>query len=156
MTPEIGSEAPDFEGRSTSGQTIKLSDYRGKKHVMLVFYPFAFSRTCTAEFCEMRDEMPTVCSDDVEVLGISPDSAFTLKAWKAAEGYVNEFVSDFWPHGEISRAYGVFHEASGSSMRGTFLIDKDGVLRWSEIQEDWQARDQSNWRAALASLGVMV
>ncbi|HVL89336.1 MAG TPA: peroxiredoxin [Actinomycetota bacterium] len=156
MTLEIGKEAPDFEARSTAGQAVKLSDYRGKKHVLLVFYPLAFSRTCTAEFCELRDESRHIVSDDVEVLGCSPDSAFTLKAWKAAEGYVNEFVSDFWPHGSIAQKYGVFHEASGTSMRGTFLIDKDGILRWMEVQEDWQARDQQNWRKALADLGVSV
>lgn len=156
MTVEIGQEAPDFEARSTSGQAVKLSDYRGKKHVLLVFYPVAFSRTCTAEFCQMRDEMPHVVSDEVEVLGCSPDSAFVLKAWKATENYVNDFISDFWPHGAIAQKYGVFHEASGTAMRGTFLIDKDGIVRWKELQEDWQARDQSNWRKALADLGVTV
>lgn len=156
MTVEIGKPAPDFELRSTTGDKIKLSDFRGRKHVLLVFYPFAFSRVCTSEFCGLRDENPDIISSDVEVLGISPDSAFTLKAWKQAENFPNEFVADFWPHGKVAQDYGVFIDAAGCPKRGSFLIDKEGILRWMEVSEDGSARDQAGWRRALAELGVAV
>ena len=157
MAVEIGQEAPDFELRATTGGTIKLSDYRGEKNVLLIFYPFAFSRVCTSEFCGLRDDNSDLASDDqVEVLGISCDSAFVLKAWKKAEGFPNEFVADYWPHGKVSDDYGVFIPQAGCPKRGTFLIDTDGILRWMEVSEDGSARDQSGWRAALAELGVQV
>ncbi|GAC1417738.1 MAG: peroxiredoxin [Actinomycetota bacterium] len=156
MALEIGQEAPDFELRSTSGETVKLSDLRGKKNVLLVFYPFAFSSVCTTEFCDLRDENPDLIADDVEVLGVSCDPLFTLKAWKKAEGYPTEFLSDFWPHGKVAQDYGVFVEGIGAPSRGTFLIDKDGILRWMENGAIPEKRDQGGWRKALASVGVEV
>lgn len=152
MSVEIGKEAPDFELRCTNGEAVKLSDYRGKKNVLLIFYPFAFSRNCTAEMCTLRDDNADLVSDDVEVLGISPDSVFTLKAWKAAEGFVNEFVADFWPHGKVAQDYGVFVEQIGCPKRATFLIDKEGILRWME-DSGGDIRDQAGWREALAEHG---
>ena len=152
MAVEIGSEAPDFELRATNDDTIKLSDYRGKKNVLLIFYPFAFSRTCNTEMCTLRDDNSDLVSDDVEVLGISPDSVFTLKAWKKAEGFVNEFVADFWPHGGVASDYGVFMDEFGCPKRATFLIDKQGILRWRD-EAGGAARDQSEWRNAIAEVG---
>jgi peroxiredoxin (alkyl hydroperoxide reductase subunit C) len=152
MTVEIGKEAPDFELPDSENGRTKLSDYRGKKNVLLVFYPLAFSPICTSEFCALRDINADIQSDDTEVLGVSVDSRWTLKAWKEAEHFPNTFVADFWPHGEVGRAYGVFDEKRGTTVRGTFLIDKQGILRWMEVSPTIEPRDQASWRKAIADL----
>ena len=152
MTVEIGKEAPDFELPDSDNAKTKLSDYRGKKNVLLVFYPLAFSPICTSEFCALRDINADIQSDNTEVLGVSVDSRWTLKAWKEAEHFPNKFVADFWPHGEVGRAYGVFDEKRGTTVRGTFLIDKQGILRWMEVSPTIEPRDQASWRKAIADL----
>jgi len=152
MTVEIGKEAPDFELPDSENGKTKLSDYRGKKNVLLVFYPLAFSPICTSEFCALRDINADIQSDNTEVLGVSVDSRWTLKAWKEAEHFPNKFVADFWPHGEVGRAYGVFDEKRGTTVRGTFLIDKQGILRWMEVSPTIEPRDQASWRKAIADL----
>ena len=152
MTVEVGKEAPDFELPDSENGRTKLSDYRGKKNVLLVFYPLAFSPICTSEFCALRDINADIQSDATEVLGVSVDSRWTLKAWKEAEHFPNKFVADFWPHGEVGRAYGVFDEKRGTTVRGTFLIDKQGILRWMEVSPTIEPRDQASWRKAIADL----
>ena len=154
MSVEIGDEAPDFELPDSEDGKTKLSDYRGRKNVLLVFYPLAFSPICTSEFCALRDINRDLQSDDTEVLGISVDSRWTLKAWKEAEKFPNKFVADFWPHGEVGRAYGVLDEKRGTTLRGTFLIDKQGIIRWMEINPALEARDQAGWRKAISDLGA--
>lgn len=156
MALEVGQEAPDFELRDTDGQTVKLSDFRGQKNVLLVFVPFALTRTCTAEFCEIRDTSQDLVNDpEVEVIGISCDPTWVLREWKKKESYINRFVSDFWPHGEVSRAYGTLDEMLGVPMRCTFVIDKEGIIRFAEyntLANVVEARDQSAWRRALESV----
>ena len=154
MSIEIGREAPDFELPNSEGSKTRLSDYRGKKNVLLVFYPLAFSPVCTTEFCTFRDINSDMNNDETDVLGISVDSVWALRAWKAAEQFTNTFLSDFWPHGAVSKAYDSFLEARGISLRGTFLIDKEGVLRWMEVNQPKEARDQAGWRKALAELSA--
>ena len=152
----VGDEAPEFKGRDNNGELVTLSDFRGKKNVMLVFYPFAFSGTCTKEFCQLRDENADLEGlKDTEIIGISADPVHSLRAWKAQENYVNRFVSDFWPHGAISRAYGAFDERIGAPVRNTFLIDKEGIVRYAEhngIETLAIARDQKAWREAIEAL----
>jgi len=152
----VGDEAPEFKGRDHEGQLVTLSDFRGKKNVMLVFYPYAFSGTCTKEFCELRDENADLAAlQDTEIIGISTDPVHSLRAWKSQEQYVNRFVSDFWPHGAISRAYGAFDDRIGAPVRNTFLIDKDGIVRYAEhngIETLAIARDQNAWRSAIEAL----
>jgi len=152
MTIEVGQEAPDFELPDSENGKTKLSDYRGKKNVLLVFYPLAFSPVCTTEFCALRDINADIQSDNTEVIGISVDSRWTLKAWKEAEHFTNKFVADFWPHGEVGRAYGVLDEKRGTTIRGTFLIDKAGIVRWFEIKPALEERDQGGWRKAIEDL----
>jgi len=130
MTLEVGQEAPDFTLENQFGEEVKLSDFRGKQNVVLVFYPMAFTSICTGELCEIRDQSPAFVSDDVQVLGISCDTAATLKVFAEQENFDYPLLSDFWPHGEVSKAYGSFFEPRGFSMRGTFVIDKAGILRW--------------------------
>jgi len=154
MALEIGREAPDFELMDAqSKEKVKLSDFRGKKNVLLIFYPLAFSTICSMEFCELRDSNADLTGlDDVEVFGISVDTHWSLKVWQDQEEFPGRFLSDFWPHGEVAQSYGVFLDAVGIATRGTFLIDKDGILQWAEITAPLQARDQRSWREALAKV----
>jgi peroxiredoxin len=108
MTVEVGGSAPDFELKDQHGTPVKLSDFRGEKDVVLVFYPLAFSGICTGELCTIRDELPTLGGDDVQVLAVSVDSVFAHRAWSEQEKYEFPLLSDFWPHGAVAESYGVF------------------------------------------------
>ena len=148
----VGATAPDFTLKDQNGQDVTLSQFRGDKAVVLVFYPFAFSGICTGELCEIRDNLGAFVSDDVQVLAISCDHMFSQRAWADKEGYFFPLLSDFWPHGEVAQAYGVFNERAGAALRGTFLVDRDGVIRWTLVNEIGTARDFSGYHAALADL----
>jgi peroxiredoxin len=146
MPLQIGDVAPDFTLKSQHGEDITLSSFRGDKNVVLVFFPFAFSGICTSELGEIRD------SDfgDVEVLAVSCDHFFSNRAYADREGYEFSILSDFWPHGEVSRAYGVFNDGAGAANRGTYVIDREGVLRWKVEQGISDARSLADVHAALA------
>jgi peroxiredoxin len=156
MAIGIGDTAPDFELNDQTRSPVKLSDFRGKKHVLLVFYPLAFSGVCTGEMCTLRDSIDGFRSDEVETLAISVDSSAATAAWAAKEGFGFPLLSDFWPHGAVAEQYGVFDAEKGLAMRGTFLVDKEGVVRFTEVNAIPEARDQQRWREALADLGVAV
>jgi mycoredoxin-dependent peroxiredoxin len=149
--PEIGDVAPEFELRSQHGEPTRLSDFRGSKSVVVVFYPFAFSGICTSELCEIRDDLARFQNDSVQVLAVSCDSVQTLRAFAEAEGYGFPLLSDFWPHGDVARSYGVFNDKVGVAVRGSFLIDTEGVVRWSVVNGIGEARDLSGYHAALAA-----
>lgn len=148
----VGEVAPGFTLKNQHGQEVSLADFAGAKHVVLVYYPFAFSGICTGELCEIRDGLEDFEADDVQVLGVSCDPMYALRAWSDAEGYFFPLLSDFWPHGAVARAYGVFSEANGFAIRGTFLIDREGVVRWTLVNGPGEARDFGGYRAALAEL----
>ncbi|GMA19992.1 peroxiredoxin [Arsenicicoccus piscis] len=150
--PEVGQPAPDFTLVNQDGEQVTLSSFRGDKNVVVVFYPFAFSGICTGELCEIRDNIAGFQNDAVQVLAVSCDPKFTLKAWADAQGYDFPLLSDFWPHGATAKDYGVFVEAAGLAKRGTFLIDKDGVVRWTLVNEPGEARDFAGYHEALKSL----
>ncbi|GAA2743754.1 MULTISPECIES: peroxiredoxin [Kitasatospora] len=152
MTIEVGTEAPDFELKNQHGESVKLSDYRGEKNVVLVFYPFAFTGVCTGEVCEIQKELPRLQNDDVQVLAVSNDSPFTLRIFAEQQGLEYPLLSDFWPHGDASKKYGVFNDDKGCAVRGTFVIDKDGVVRWSIVNGLPDARDTQEYLAALGAL----
>ena len=152
MSVEIGKPAPDFELKDNTGQMVRLSDFRGKQPVALVFYPFAFSGICTGELCEIRDNLSVFSSGDVQVLGISCDPMHSLKAYAEAQRYTFPLLSDFWPHGAVAREYGVFLDGPGFAGRGTFLIDVDGVVRWSVVNAPGEARPLAAYQAAIAAL----
>ncbi|WP_329787056.1 peroxiredoxin [Lentzea sp. DG1S-22] len=154
MAVEVGSEAPDFTLNDYNKQRVTLSSFRGSKNVLLVFYPFAFSGTCRSELCRLRDEISAYEDSVVQVLGVSVDSPFALKVWANQEGYQFPLLSDFWPHGAVAQSYGVFNEAAGTALRGTFLIDVSGVVRFAEVNSPGEARDQDAWKKAVASLGA--
>jgi peroxiredoxin len=149
--PEAGDVAPDFALRSQHGETISLADFRGVKSLVLVFYPFAFSGICTGELCEIRDDLARFQSDSVQVLAISCDAMHSLRAFAEAEGYQFPLLSDFWPHGEVARSYGVFNDTIGAAVRGSFLIGPDGRVRWSVVNGLGEARDLAGYHAALAA-----
>jgi mycoredoxin-dependent peroxiredoxin len=152
MAVEIGDVAPDFTLKDQHGTDIKLSELRGKKNVVLVFYPLAFSGVCSGELCEMRDQFPEATGDDVELLTVSVDSIFVHKQWAEEQGYQFGLLSDFWPHGDVAKAYGVFDDERGIATRGTFIIDKSGVIRWMVVNAIPQARDLTEYKKALAEL----
>ncbi len=152
MAIEVGTEAPDFELKNQHGELVKLSDFRGEKNVVVVFYPFAFTGVCTGELCSLEKELPHFQNDDVQILAVSNDSPFTLRVFAEREGLEYPLLSDFWPHGAASRAYGVFDEEKGCAVRGTFVVDKEGIVRWSVVNGLPDARDQKEYLAALAAL----
>ncbi|MGI8310978.1 MULTISPECIES: peroxiredoxin [Saccharopolyspora] len=152
MTVEVGAQAPGFTLPDFNNEKVSLADFGGEKNVLLVFYPFAFSGICQGELCQVRDDLGEFQNDKVQVLGVSVDSPFALKAWAEKEGYTFPLLSDFWPHGEIAKAYGVFNEAAGMANRGTFLIDTEGKVRFAEVNQPGEARDQDVWKKALAEL----
>lgn len=152
MAVEVGSQAPDFTLNDYNKQPVTLSDFRGDKPVLLVFYPFAFSGICQGELCQLRDEFDDYAGNGVQVLGVSVDTPFSLKAWADQQGYQFPLLSDFWPHGEVAKEYGVFNDKAGLAVRGTFLIDADGVVQFAEVNEPGEARDQGAWKKAIAGL----
>ena len=152
MAVEVGSKAPDFTLNDSNKQPVTLSEFQGKANVLLVFYPFAFSGICTGELCQVRDELATYTDNDVQVIGVSVDTPFSLKAWAEQQGYTFPLLSDFWPHGKVATDYGVFVEAAGLATRGTFLIDKEGTVRYAEVNAPGEARDQDGWKKAVAAL----
>jgi peroxiredoxin len=152
MTIAIGQVAPDFELKDQTGTKVSLSSFKGKKNVVLVFIPFSFTGTCTGELCAIRDDISAFENDSVQVLAISCDSMHSQKIFAEQEGYKFPVLSDFWPHGAAATAYGVFNEDIGCAMRGTFIIDKAGIVRWSVVQGLGDARNNGDYKTAIAAL----
>lgn len=148
----VGDPAPDFTLHDQNGAEVSLSSFRGDKHVLLVFYPNAFTGICRGELAEIRDRLEDFVGEDREVLTISCDPLYALRAWADAEGYFFPLLSDFWPHGEVARSYGVLDEADGVAVRGTFLVDPDGIIRWTLVNGRGEGRSFDGFRAAMATL----
>ena len=149
--PAAGDAAPDFALQSTAGTTVRLSELRGKSPVLLAFFPLAFTSTCTAELCEFSENFDRFAGKGVAVLPISVDSVPTLKEFKAKHAMKTDLLSDF--KREASRAYGVLREATFFSERAYFLIDRDGVVRWTHVEAKLgDKRDATELLAAIASL----
>ncbi|MGW5044299.1 peroxiredoxin [Streptomyces griseoluteus] len=152
MALQVGDEAPDFELKDNHGRTVRLSDFRGEKNVVLLFYPFAFTGVCTGELCELRDNLPQFTDRETQLLAVSNDSMHTLRVFGEQEGLEYPLLSDFWPHGNVSRAYGVFDEDKGCAVRGTFILDKTGTVRWTVVNGLPDARDLTDYVKALDTL----
>jgi mycoredoxin-dependent peroxiredoxin len=153
MTLSVGDVAPEFTLPDQDRQQVSLSDLRGTP-VLLVFYPFAFSGICTGELCQLRDELSAYTEAGVRVLAISTDPVFSIKAFREKEGFEFALLSDFWPHGTVAQAYGVFNEKAGMALRGTFLVDADGKVAFAEVNQPGDAREQSGWKDAVARLAA--
>ncbi|MDP1720016.1 MAG: peroxiredoxin [Candidatus Nanopelagicaceae bacterium] len=148
----VGSLAPNFELSDQHGVKVSLSTFRDKKNVVLLFYPFSFTGTCTGELCEIRDDLNAFQNDEVQLLAISCDSIFSQRLFAQEQGYEFPVLSDFWPHGEVSKAYGVFNEARGCAIRGTFIVDKKGILRWRVVNVMGDVRNALDYKTAIAAL----
>jgi peroxiredoxin (alkyl hydroperoxide reductase subunit C) len=149
---QIGDVAPDFTLRDQNNEEVSLSSFRGEKAVLVIFYPLAFTGICTGELCRVRDELPTFQNDEVQVLTISVDSAYSHKVFSEREGYEFPLLADFWPHGGVAQAYGVFNDKTGFANRGTFLVDRDGIVRFAEMNSPGEGRDPAAWQAAIKAL----
>jgi mycoredoxin-dependent peroxiredoxin len=152
MAVEVGDHAPDFELKDQHGTPVKLSGFRGSKNVVLVFYPLAFSGVCSGELSAIRDQFPEATRDDVELVTVSVDSTYVLRTWADRDHFDFTMLADFWPHGAVARAYGVFDDNIGVATRGTFIIDKNGVVRWKVVNPIPQAREIADYQKALAEL----
>jgi peroxiredoxin (alkyl hydroperoxide reductase subunit C) len=149
---QAGSVAPDFVLKDQNNQEVRLSDFRGAKNVLLVFYPLAFTGTCQGELCQIRDSLNDFANETTQILSISVDSPYAHKVWATEQGYDFPLLADFWPHGAVAQAYGVFNGDRGFANRGTFVIDRDGIIRYAEMNLPGDARDQDAWRKALDAL----
>ena len=137
----LGGPAPDFTLRDQFGQDVQLSSYRGTKAVVIFFYPYAFSGVCTGEMAGIRDRLDEFLTFDTEVLAISCDPVYALRAFADQDGLNFPLLSDFWPHGEVSRSFDVFDEKKGCSRRSSYVIDKDGMVRWAVHNAMPEGRD---------------
>jgi peroxiredoxin len=149
---DIGDLAPDFSLRDQDKNLVTLSEFRGSKNVVLVFYPKSFTGVCQGELCAIRDEIADFSNDDVQTLAVSIDSDAVHKQWANEQGYTFPLLADFWPHGEVARQYGVLNEDLGLALRGTFIIDKQGVVAYKVVNAIPDARDQEEYKKVLASL----
>ena len=147
-----GGPVPDFTLVDQYGVDVSLSSVRGQRHAAVVFYPAAFSGICRGELRSIRDGLEDFQTDDIQVFAISCDSMYTLRAWADAEGHFFPLLSDFWPHGEVARRFGVLDEEEGYALRGTFLVDRDGLLVWSQVLGIGEGRDFTAYRRALTGL----
>ncbi len=150
---ESGDLAPEFELTSVGGEKIRLSSFRGERNVVLVFFPFAFTGVCEGELCALRDDLPKFESARAQVLGVSCDSKFSQSRWSKESAFSFPLLSDFWPHGEVAKRYGVFNETLGCANRTTFVIDKYGIVVGMICSDDiGSPRERADYEAALAAL----
>jgi mycoredoxin-dependent peroxiredoxin len=142
MSETTGERASHFDLQVTEHERISLSDFLGRSNLLLVFHPFAFTPVCEEEARDLQENLPSFRNAQTEVVLVSCDSSAARQAWKKALGADYVFASDFWPHGAVSKAYGVFNEATGAPYRGTFLIDKEGQVIWSYLSPNDERRTE--------------
>lgn len=152
MSVAVGQQAPDFTLPSQHGEPVTLSAFHGSKNVVLIFFPWAFSGICTGELCEVRDRITSFDNDETVTLAVSCDPKFALRIFAERDGYTFPLLSDHWPHGEVTQSYGVFNDELGVGYRGTFIIDKQGVVRYSVVHGIGDPRDPVEYEKVLTSL----
>ena len=148
----VGDKAPDFTLRTQNNEEFTLSSYRGDKCVFIIFYPLAFTGICTNELHAVRDDIDMFQNDQVQVVTISVDSTYSQKIFSEREEFDFPLLADFYPHGAVAQAYGVFNDEAGFANRGTFLVDLDGIVRWAERNGPGEGRDPQVWKDAIAEL----
>lgn len=150
---QVGDRAPDFDLRDQHGRTVVLSRLLAQHHVLLVFFPAAFSSVCSAELRELRDWWPSGGRDDTQLVAVSCDPMFALRGYSDAEDIDFPLLSDFWPHGAVSLAYGVFDDIVGTARRSSYLVDRGGSVVWSVHGARAESRGVQGYGSALAQLG---
>jgi peroxiredoxin len=153
MALAVGDLAPDFTLTDQDGNEVTLSDFRGRQNVVVVFYPFTFTGVCEGELCAIRDDPSTFEAAGAQVLAISCDTHFAQQQWATAQDFTFPVLSDFWPHGEVSRRYDVFDEQLGAAVRATFVIDRDGRIAATFRSANLATpRAREDYEAALATV----
>ena len=147
----LGAAAPDFTLRDQFGQDVTLSSFRGRKAVAIVFYPYAFSGVCTGEMAGIRERLAEFMTFDSEVLAISCDPVYSLRAFADQDGLNFPLLSDYWPHGEVSRAYDVFDEDRGAPQRSSYVVDREGRIAWAVHNAMPEGRDLDEHLRQLAA-----
>jgi peroxiredoxin len=151
MVVRTGDQAPEFDLAVSHEERVRLSDFRGRSNVLLVFHPFAFTQVCEDEARDLQENLQSFRDAQTEIVFVSCDPYPARQAWKAELGAEYTFASDFWPHGAAARAYGVFNEETGAPHRGTFLLDQSGTVIWSLVKE----RDAYREEMVPESLGAL-
>jgi peroxiredoxin len=149
---DVGDRAPEFTLPDAHLSQVGLADFRGERAVLLVFYPFVFTRVCSGELVTLRDVAAELTAAGVQLLAASCDPPAALRVFAEQQGVDYPLLSDFWPHGAVARAYGVFNEDNGAAQRGSFLIDREGIVRWTVHTAMSQARQVEDYRRAAAAL----
>jgi peroxiredoxin len=142
MTIGTGDRAPDFDLGGRWPERVRLADFLGRANVLLVFHPFAFTPVCTEEALDLQENLGEFRRSNTEVVLVACEPTATRQAWKEHLGLDYVVASDFWPHGAVARAYGVFDDDTGAPVRGTFLIDTTGTVIWSLVNDDDSRRDR--------------
>jgi peroxiredoxin len=153
LTPvRVGQQAPDFELNDQHGRPVRLSSFRGRGAVLVVFYPFAFTGVCGGELHALEDARDELAAQDVTILTVSVDSMYAQRVYADREGFGFPMLADFWPHGAVASAYGVLHQEAGVARRGSFLIDSEGTVRWTALNEIPDARDIDEAKKAIREM----
>ena len=143
MAIETGDTAPEFDLEEAFDEPrVRLANYLGRSNVLLVFHPFAFTPVCTEEAQDLQENLASFRNANTEIVFVSCDTSAARQAWKAQLGAEYTFASDFWSHGAAAKRYGVFNEETGAPLRGTFLIDQDGVVIWSLVGDPDERRTE--------------
>jgi peroxiredoxin (alkyl hydroperoxide reductase subunit C) len=142
MALQIGDQAPDFDLEVTQHERVRLADFRGRSNVLLVFHPWAWTTVCTEEALDLQANLESFRSAETEVVFVSCDTSAARQAWKRELRAEFTFASDFWTHGAAAQAYGVFNDTTGTAVRGTFLIDKQGIVIWSLVNDTGTRREE--------------
>ena len=142
MAVRTGDAAPEFDLAVTHLERVRLSDFRGRSNVLLVFHPFAFTPVCEDEARDLQENLQSFRDANTEIVFVSCDASAARQAWKEQIGAEYVFASDFWPHGAAAKAYGVFNEETGAPYRGTFLVDSGGTVIWSLVKERDEYREE--------------
>jgi peroxiredoxin len=148
----IGSVAPDFVLPDGDRNEVRLSQVADGRAAVVVFFPWAFTSVCVSELCSIRDRLPELSNEHAVTLAISCDATATLRELTRQQGYAFPLLSDHWPHGEVASSYGVFDPTIGASLRGTFVLDRDRVVRWSVVNAVPDPRDVDDYVRVLAEL----
>jgi mycoredoxin-dependent peroxiredoxin len=145
--------AAQFTLTDQHGTTVDLAGELQDRAALIVFYPFAFSGLCGSELQALQGTLGEFDNERVQLLAVSCDPVFALRTYADREGFGFRLLSDFWPHGATARDYGVFDEAKGCAARGSFLVDQDGLVRWSLVNPISEPRPIDAYRHAVGLLG---